>query len=102
MDQDAAVVRTRPPGAPHWGLPPPGQKMAWIGVSTSELCEMIRDEQANGGRDFEALITHVSSDKLVLWVWSPGDEREPVPVAHRKFVAKFKQWAAAGGPCQES
>jgi len=88
-----------PPGAPHWGLPPPDHKMAWIGLSSAALCEMIKDKKANGGRDFEALTKHVSEDSLVLWGWHPGGEREPVSVPHDVFVAKFKQWAAAGGPC---
>jgi hypothetical protein len=88
-----------PPGAPHWGLPPPQHKMAWIGLSPSELCATIKSKRENGGRDFAALITHVSEDKLVLWGWNPGGERAPVSVPHEEFVAKFKEWAAAGGPC---
>jgi len=88
-----------PPGAPHWGLPPPDHKMAWIGLSSAALCEMIKDKKANGGRNFEALTKHVSEDSLVLWGWHPGGKREPVSVAHDVFVARFKQWAAAGGPC---
>lgn len=60
---------------------------------------MIKDKQANGGRDFAALIQHVAEDELVLWGWKPGGERAPVSVPHAEFVAKFKQWAAAGGPC---
>ena len=41
----------------------------------------------------------VAEDSLVLWGWHPGGNREPVPVPHDELVAKFKQWAAAGGPC---
>jgi len=88
-----------PPGAPHWGLPSPDHKMAWIGLSPRALCEVIKDKQRNGGRDFAALITHVSEDKLVAWGWNPGGDRAPVSVPRGVFVAKFKQWAAAGGPC---
>jgi len=88
-----------PPGAPHWGLPPPDHKMAWIGLSPGALCETIKNKKRNGGRDFAALIAHVSEDKLVLWGWNPGGDRAPVSVPHDEFVAKFKQWAAAGGPC---
>jgi hypothetical protein len=73
--------------------------MAWIGLSPRALCEMIKDKQRNGGRDFAALIAHVSEDKLVAWGWNPGGDRAPVPVPRDVFVAKFKQWAAAGGPC---
>jgi mono/diheme cytochrome c family protein len=88
-----------PPGAPHWGLPPPDHKMAWSGLSSAELCAIIKDKKQNGGRDFEALTKHVSADSLVLWGWRPGGRREPVSVPHDVFVARFKQWAAAGGPC---
>lgn len=90
-----------PPGAPHWGLPPPGQKMAWIGLDTKELCEMIQDRSRNGDRDLAALVKHVSEDKLVLWGWEPGGDREPVPVPHAEFVARFAQWTDAGAPCPQ-
>jgi hypothetical protein len=73
--------------------------MAWIGLSPAALCEAIKSKKENGGRNFEALIKHVSEDSLVLWGWHPGGTRAPVPVPHDELVAKFKQWAAAGGPC---
>jgi hypothetical protein len=60
---------------------------------------MIKDKKRNGSRDFEALTKHVSEDSLVLWGWHPGGHRAPVSVPHDVFVARFKQWAAAGGPC---
>ena len=88
-----------PPGAPNWHLPPPDHKMAWIGLSPAALCETIKSKRQNGGRDFDALIKHVSEDSLVLWGWHPGGTRAPVSVPHDELVAKFKQWAAAGGPC---
>ena len=88
-----------PPGAPHWALPKPDEKMAWIGRPASEVCAMLKDKSKNGGRNFTKLIEHVSSDSLVLWGWHPGGNRQPVSVPHDEFVTKFKQWAAAGGPC---
>jgi len=88
-----------PPGAPHWALPPPEHKMSWIGLAAPELCAMIQDEDLNGGRDLDELLRHVSEDQLVLWGWDPGGERAPVAVPHAEFVAKFTQWAEAGGPC---
>jgi hypothetical protein len=90
-----------PPGAPHWQLPPPDMKMAWIGLPPAQLCAMVKDEARNGGRDFAALTKHVSEDALVLWGWNPGGERAPVPVPHAEFVAAFTTWADAGGPCPE-
>jgi len=88
-----------PPGAPNWHLPPPEHRMVFIDLSPAELCAVLRDPKSNGGRDFDALLEHVSLDKLVLWGWAPGGARAPVSVPHEEFVAKFKLWAAAGGPC---
>jgi hypothetical protein len=88
-----------PPGAPNWQLPPPERKMVFIGLSSGELCRGLKDERANGGRNLDALLEHVDSDKLVLWGWSPGLGRDPVSITHDAFVAKFKQWIAAGAPC---
>jgi hypothetical protein len=36
---------------------------------------------------------------LVLWGWTPGDGRTPVPMAQREFLAKVKEWAAKGAAC---
>jgi hypothetical protein len=91
-----------PPGAPAWRLPAPDRKMVFIDLAPAALCETIKNPATNGGRDFDALIRHVSEDKLVLWGWDPGGDRAPVSVPHAEFVAKFKQWAAAGGPCPEN
>jgi hypothetical protein len=91
-----------PPGAPHWGLPPPDRKMAWIGLSPKATCEMIKDRKSNGDRDLAALLKHVSDDKLVLWGWEPGGDRAPVPVPHDQLVAAFKTWVDAGGPCPDA
>jgi hypothetical protein len=88
-----------PPGAPNWHLPPPDQKMVFIDLTAAQLCAVVKDKSTNGGKDFAALVHHVSEDGLVLWGWNPGGERSPVPVPHAEFVAKFKQWAEAGGPC---
>ena len=88
-----------PPGAPEWRLPPPEQKMVFIGLKSGELCRRLKDPRANGGKNLDALVTHVTSDKLVLWGWNPGVGRRPVSIPHDQFVAKFKQWVAAGAPC---
>jgi hypothetical protein len=87
-----------PPGAPGWQLPPPGLEMVFIGLSEGELCERLKDKSRNGGRDLAALVHHID-DPLVRWGWDPGVGREPVPVRYEEFVAKFKTWTDAGGPC---
>ncbi len=88
-----------PPGAPNWHLPPPQHKMVFIGLSAADLCRVIKNPAENGGRDMAALLRHVSEDKLVLWGWNPGVGRAPVDVPHTDFVAAFRRWADAGGPC---
>ena len=88
-----------PPGAPNWHLPPPEHKMVFIGLSSGELCRLLKDEKSNGGKNLDALVRHVDGDKLVLWGWNPGVGRDPVAISHDEFVARFKQWVAAGAPC---
>ncbi len=90
-----------PPGAPNWQLPPPEMKMVFISLSPASLCATVKDPQKNGGKDFDALVKHVAEDELVGWGWNPGGDRAPVPIPREEFVAKFKQWAAAGGPCPD-
>ncbi len=88
-----------PPGAPNWHLPPPDKKMVFIGLDGHDLCTRLKDPQQNNGKDLAALVEHVDHDALVLWGWHPGRGRAPVPIAHSEFVAAFKRWATAGGPC---
>jgi hypothetical protein len=88
-----------PPGAPSWGLPPPEHKMVFIGLSSGDLCRQLKDRSQNGGRDYAALLHHVAEDQLVGWGWHPGPGRAPVTIARDEFVAKFKEWIAAGAPC---
>lgn len=90
-----------PPGAPNWRLPPPSDKMVFIGLSSGELCRRLKDPAQNGGRDFDALTQHVADDDLVGWGWNPGVGRAPVPIPRDEFVAKFKEWIAAGAPCAQ-
>jgi hypothetical protein len=90
-----------PPGAPNWHLPPPEHKMVFIHLSKAELCATVKDPKRNGGKDFAALLEHVSHDKLVLWGWQPGVGRAPVSVSHDVFVTKFKTWIDGGAPCPE-
>lgn len=88
-----------PPGAPNWRLPSPEHKMVFIHLSSGELCKRLKDSRETRGMGLEALLRHVSSDRLVLWGWNPGVGRSPVSVPHEEFVAKFKHWIDAGAPC---
>jgi hypothetical protein len=94
-----AEIAHAPPGAPDWRLPPPSMRMAWVGLDTRALCQILRDPARNGGRDLAALEEHVKSDALVLWGWDPGPGRNPPPISHSTFVERFVTWRAAGAPC---
>ena len=87
-----------PPGAPNWHLPPAATPMVFHGRSSAELAKALADPKQNGGKTLEQLLEHISHDKLVLWGWSPGGERAPVPTPHADFVAAFKAWINAGAP----
>ena len=92
-----------PPGvSTEWRLPPPEHKMVFAGLNSRMLCEQLKDAKRNGGKDMAALLHHVADDPLVLWGWSPGFGRKPVPVPHAEFVRAFKAWADAGAPCGPS
>ena len=89
-----------PPGvSTEWRLPPARHKMVFAGVGSAALCEQLKDPKRNGGLTLAGLDHHVSSDPLVLWGWSPGLGRKPVPVPHDEFVRAFRTWAQAGAPC---
>jgi hypothetical protein len=89
-----------PPGvSTGWRLPPPQHTMVFAGLSSAALCEQLKDPARNGGKSMAALVEHVSGDPLVMWGWSPGYARKPVPIAHEEFVRAFKTWADAGAPC---
>jgi isoquinoline 1-oxidoreductase beta subunit len=91
-----------PPGAPGWHLPPPETPMVFVGRSSAELASSLADPKQNGGKSLEELLEHVSHDGLVLWGWSPGGDRAPVPTPHAEFVAAFRTWVEAGAPTPPS
>jgi hypothetical protein len=43
----------------------------------------------------------MSNDALVAWGWTPGAQREPVPMPKEEFVVLLKRWAGAGAPCPQ-
>jgi cytochrome c5 len=88
-----------PPGAPHWGLPPPSTPMIWQGLTDAQICRSIKDPKENKNRSVEQLVQHFTEDELVAWGWNPGEGRTPIPMPRDEFVAKVKQWQAAGAPC---
>ena len=85
------------PGALHWQLAP--VSMLWEGLSTGDLCRMLKDPVRNGHRTPKALVEHMETEHLVLWGWNPGGHRDPVPLPHKNFVEQMKIWVASGTVC---
>lgn len=88
-----------PPGtAVGWRMPPPDNKMVFVGASPHDLCEQIKNPDKNGHRDLAGLQHHFD-DPLVTWGWSPGNGRAPIPVSRPDFEKAFKTWTLADAPC---
>ena len=88
-----------PPAVKHWSLPPKETPMVFQGRTPAALCAQLKDRAQNGNKDLAHLLTHVTSDDLVLYGWNPGGKRTVPPLAHDVFVARFKQWVDADAPC---
>ena len=87
-----------PPGAPGWHLPSPEMPMIWEGLSEHDLCELLKDPKQNGGRNVEQIVEHMHTP-LVLWGWSPGEGRTPVPTPQKDFLENVDAWASKGLGC---
>lgn len=97
----AAYGRNIPPGTVKvWHMPAPDMKLVFVGMSPRALCEQVKDPARNGGKDMAALRTHLD-DPLVVWGWTPGFGRAPIPTPRDKFLAAWETWAAAGAPCPD-
>jgi hypothetical protein len=90
-----------PPGAPNWHLPPPSMPMIWEGKTPGQICQQIKDPKQNNGKTVAQIVEHVTSDKLVLWGWNPGEGRTPPPMSHDEFATKFQEWARFGATCPD-
>ncbi len=92
----------QPPGVSEgWRLPEKEMPLVFAGLGSRALCEQLKDPRRNGHKSMPALLEHVEHAPLVLWGWSPGFARKPVPIPHAEFVAAWKAWSDAGGPCPQ-
>jgi hypothetical protein len=72
--------------------------MIWEGLTDHQLCELFKDPRQNGHRTVGQIVEHMHTP-LVLWGWTPGEGRTPVPMPQQEFLAKVKEWAAKGAAC---
>lgn len=90
-----------PPGSPGWRLPPPDTKMIFNGVSSRELCQLLKSRRATGGRTLAGVLEHIRSNRQVAWGWAPGANRSVPPVSRAETVAAFRMWMDGGAPCPQ-
>ncbi len=90
-----------PPGAPGWKLPPDNAHMTFEKRTPKQLCLQLKDPKQNGNLSVKEVVEHVKDAPLVLWGWSPGEGRTPVPVSHDEFVKLMVEWADKGAYCPE-
>jgi hypothetical protein len=90
-----------PPGATNWHLPPRKMPMIWEDKTPGQICQQIKDPKQNGGKTIPQIVEHVTSDKLVMWGWSPGEGRTPPTMGHGQFAQKMADWARYGCACPE-
>ena len=95
--QDANYDAVGMPGLAGWNLAP--ASMGLRGLPLSGICVQLKDPDKNGGRSLDDLVTHVTSDPLVIWAWAPGKGRRPPPGTHAGFAALIRAWAETGAEC---
>lgn len=87
------------PGNPHWHLAP--ASMAWVGKSTGEICEQLKDRDRNGDMSLDEIVEHMAKDSLVGWGWNPPDHLEAAPGNQALLGDLTRAWVEAGAHCPE-
>lgn len=85
------------PGNAHWQLAP--IEMAWQGLTLPQICAQLKDPKRNGSRSLDQIVTHMNTDHLVGWAWSPGEGRAKAPGTQEGFGALIEAWVKTGGHC---
>ncbi|GFE64204.1 Isoquinoline 1-oxidoreductase subunit [Litoreibacter roseus] len=88
------------PGHEPWHLAP--VSMGWIGKTSGEICEQVKDPDRNGNRTLAELHEHNAEDGLVGWAWEPGEGREPAPGSQALFGELTQAWIDNGAACPTS
>lgn len=85
------------PGTMHWGLAP--SSMAWQGLTTAGICEQLTDPARNGNRTPAQIHTHITTDALIAWAFSPGPGRTTPPGSVEELGALLLAWIETGAHC---
>jgi hypothetical protein len=89
------------PGVPNWHMPPENMPMVFQGRTAGELCRQLKDPKQNGGKTVGQIVEHASKDPLVLWGWSPGNNRTVPKMSQTEFSSTMTAWAEKGAACPE-
>jgi hypothetical protein len=86
------------PGALHWQLAP--ASMRWEGLSTGDLCRMLKNPELNGRKTPQDIVKHIETDELVRWGWQPGAGRG-TSADYAPGLKMLKIWVAGSTACPQ-
>jgi hypothetical protein len=85
----------KPPGAPHWQLPPANMKMVFQGRTAPQLAKQLVNPKTNGNKTLVQLKAH-ANDALVIAGWNMGGGRTAPPLPYAEFKKQWNTWIDNG------
>jgi hypothetical protein len=85
----------KPPGAPHWQLPPANMKMIFQGRTPGQLARQLVNRKTNGNKTMQQLRAH-ANDSLVMAGWNMGEGRTQPPISYEAFKKLWFEWIDNG------
>lgn len=85
----------KPPGAPHWQLPPANMKMIFQGRTANQLAKQLVNPKTNGNKNLPQLKAH-ADDGLVKAGWNMGEGRTLPPMSYDAFKKAWITWIDNG------
>lgn len=86
----------KPPGNPHWQMPPANRPMVFQGKSPKELATHFKNNQFTGFKSLNDMIKHVEEESLVTSSFNPPPGVTKIPMTQAEFVATVKEWIDKG------
>lgn len=87
---------TMPGAEDTWMMAP--VSLGWRGKSLGEICAILKDENATGGDDLNAVDDEIASNTLIGWAWDAGGRDEPAG-SQAEFAALTRAWIDTGAAC---